>query len=312
MSVFLVTGGAGFIGSHLVDRLVERGHQVRVLDNFETGKRENLAASAGKIELIEGDIRDQPTLRRAMREVSVVFHLAALGSVPRSIADPLTTDAVNVGGTLKLLVAAREAKVKRFVFSSSSSVYGETSVMPQHERLPCRPISPYGVSKLAGEQYCRAFHHSYGLATISLRYFNVFGPRQDPTSQYAAVIPRFISRLLRNEPPIIFDDGQQSRCFTYVDNVVEANLLAAAAPQVAGEAVNISSPASVTINEVAGRISQLLNKQIEPIHAAPRPGDIRHSLGDISLARELIGFAPAIDFAEGLQRAIGWYADKLR
>ncbi|MFQ6049053.1 MAG: NAD-dependent epimerase/dehydratase family protein, partial [Phycisphaerae bacterium] len=236
MSVFLVTGGAGFIGSHLVDRLVERGHQVRVLDNFETGKRENLAASAGKIELIEGDIRDQPTLRRAMREVSVVFHLAALGSVPRSIADPLTTDAVNVGGTLKLLVAAREAKVKRFVFSSSSSVYGETSVMPQHERLPCRPISPYGVSKLAGEQYCRAFHHSYGLATISLRYFNVFGPRQDPTSQYAAVIPRFISRLLRNEPPIIFDDGQQSRCFTYVDNVVEANLLAAAAPQVAGEA----------------------------------------------------------------------------
>jgi len=311
MSVYLVTGGAGFIGSHLVDRLVKLARRVRVLDNFETGKRDNLAQAADQIELVEGDIRDLATVREAMREVEVVFHLAALGSVPRSVADPLTTNEVNVTGTLNLLLAARDVEARRFVFSSSSSVYGESETMPQHESLPCRPISPYGVSKLVGEQYCRVFYQAYGLETLCLRYFNVFGPRQDPTSQYAAAIPLFVSHLLRDEPPTVFDDGEQSRGFTYVDNVVDANLAAAEVGEVAGQAVNISSATSVTVNQVVNEVRSLLGKDIEPVYAPPRPGDIKHSLADVSLARKLMNYEPQVDFADGLARAIGWYRDNL-
>jgi nucleoside-diphosphate-sugar epimerase len=311
MSVFLVTGGAGFIGSHLVDRLVQRGHRVRVLDNFETGKHQNLADAMNRIDLVEGDVRNWETVQKALRDAAVVFHLAALGSVPRSVNDPLTTDQVNVRGTLNLLVAAREAKAKRFVFSSSSSVYGETAVVPQHEAQPCKPISPYGVTKLAGEQYCRVFWHTYGVQTICLRYFNVFGPRQDPASQYAAAIPRFVSRLLRNEPPIIFDDGEQSRGFTYVDDVVDANLLAAAIPEARGQAVNISAGSSVTVNQVVRELRALLGKDIEPVYAPARPGDIRHSLADIAAARQLLGYEPRVDFQEGLRRSIDWYRRNL-
>jgi nucleoside-diphosphate-sugar epimerase len=311
MSVFLVTGGAGFIGSHLVDRLVQHGHRVRVLDNFETGKHQNLTGAMNHIDLLEGDVRHRETVQQALRDVAVVFHLAALGSVPRSVNDPLTTDQVNVLGTLNLLVAAREAKAKRFVFSSSSSVYGEIAVVPQHEALPCKPISPYGVTKLAGEQYCRVFWHTYGVQTICLRYFNVFGPRQDPASQYAAAIPRFVSRLLRNEPPIIFDDGEQSRGFTYIDDVVDANLLAAGIPEACGQAVNVSAGSSVTVNQVVRELRTLLGKDIEPIHAPARPGDIRHSLADITAARELLGYEPRVDFREGLRRSIDWYRQNL-
>jgi nucleoside-diphosphate-sugar epimerase len=311
MSVFLVTGGAGFIGSHLVDRLVQRGHRVRVLDNFETGKHQNLADAMNHIDLVEGDVRNGETVKQALRDVAVVFHLAALGSVPRSVHDPLTTDQVNVLGTLNLLVAAREAKAKRFVFSSSSSVYGESAAVPQHEALPCKPISPYGVTKLAGEQYCRVFWHAYGLQTICLRYFNVFGPRQDPASQYAAAIPRFVSRLLRNEPPIIFDDGEQSRGFTYIDDVVDANLLAAGIPQACGQAVNVSAGSSVTVNQVVRELRTLVGKDIEPIYAPARPGDIRHSLADITAARQLLGYEPRVDFQEGLRRSIDWYRRNL-
>ncbi len=311
MSAYLVTGGAGFIGSHLVDRLVKLGRRVRVLDNFETGKRDNLAQSADQIELIEGDIRDLATVREAMREVVVVFHLAALGSVPRSVKDPLTTNGVNVTGTLNLLLAAREVAAERFVFSSSSSVYGESETMPQHESLPCRPISPYGVSKLVGEHYCRVFHQAYGLGTLCLRYFNVFGPRQDPTSQYAAAIPLFVSHLLRDEPPTVFDDGEQSRGFTYVDDVVDANLAAVEVGDAAGQAVNISAATSVTVNQVVNEVRSLLGKDIEPVYAPPRPGDIKHSLADVSLARKLMNYEPQVDFADGLARAIGWYRENL-
>jgi len=312
MSVMLVTGGAGFIGSHLVDRLVRQGERVRVLDNFDTGKRQNLDGSIEQIDLIEGDIRNMDTVRAAMRDVGAVFHLAAVGSVPRSIDDPLTTDGINVTGTLNLLVAARDAKVRRFVFSSSSSVYGDTTVMPQHEDLPCKPISPYGVTKLVGEQYCRVFHSTYGLGTFSLRYFNVFGPRQDPNSQYAAAIPLFVSALLRDEQPTVFDDGEQSRGFTYVDNVVEANLLAAKAPNACGQAVNISCAASVSINQLMQEIRALLDKEhVEPRYVDPRPGDIKHSLADVTLAGKLLGFEPKIDLKEGLRKALGWYREHL-
>jgi nucleoside-diphosphate-sugar epimerase len=246
-----------------------------------------------------------------MRDVTEVFHLAALGSVPRSVSDPLTTNEVNVTGTLNLLVAAKDVKARRFVFSSSSSVYGESKVMPQHESLVCSPISPYGVTKLTGEYYCSVFYKTYGLETACLRYFNVFGPRQDPNSQYAAAIPLFVKHLMRDEPPTIFDDGEQSRGFTYVANVVEANLLAASVEKIGGQAINISAASSVTVNHVVNEVRSLLGKDIEPVYAPPRPGDIRRSLADISLARELLGYEPRIDFSEGLARAIGWYRDNL-
>ena len=312
MGLSLITGGAGFIGSNMVRFLLERGQEVRVLDNFENGKRENLTEVADRIELIEGDIRDADTCRKATAGAEVVYHLAALGSVPRSIKDPRSTHDVNVSGIFNVLEAARDNKVKRMVFASSSSVYGDSPVLPQHEGLPLAPISPYGASKAIGEIYCRAFYETYGLQTICLRYYNVFGPRQDPHSQYAAAIPLFVSALLRNEPPRIFDDGEQSRGFTYIDNVMDANWKAATAAETHGEAVNISTVNAVTINTVVNTIKELLGKEdIAPTYAPPREGDIKHSLADVSRAKEVIGYVPTVSFDEGIRRAIQWYKENL-
>ena len=311
MGLSLVTGGAGFIGSNMVRFLLGKGESVRVLDNFETGKRENLEEIFDQIELIEGDIRAEATVRRAVEDCDIVYHLAALGSVPRSIEDPKTTHDVNATGTFNMLVASRDAKVKRFVFASSSSIYGQSEVLPQHEGLPIAPISPYGASKAIGEVYDKAFYETYGLETISLRYYNVFGPRQDPNSQYAAAIPLFVSALLRDKPPRIFDDGEQTRGFTYIDNVLEANWKAATAPKVHGEAVNISTATAVSVNTVVNTIKELLGKAIRPTYAPPRPGDIKHSLADVSLAKKVIGYEPTVSFDEGIRRAIDWYKENL-
>jgi len=312
MQLSLITGGGGFIGSNMARFLLDKGQKVRVLDNFATGKRENLTAIADDIKLIEGDIRDEATVKTAVADADVVYHLAALGSVPRSIEDPAATHAVNVTGIFNLLEASRKAKVKRFVFASSSSVYGQSPVLPQHEELPYGPISPYAASKAIGEVYCRAFYETYGLQTISLRYYNVFGPRQDPTSQYAAAIPLFVSALLRDKPPTIFDDGQQSRGFTYVENVTNANWLAAIAKQTHAETINISTATSVTVNTVVNEIKKLLGKEnIEPIYAPPRPGDIKHSLADVTKAKKVIGYEPLISFEQGIRQAIDWYKENL-
>jgi len=312
MGLSLVTGGAGFIGSNMVRFLLDKGLAVRVLDNFETGKRENLAEISDKIELVEGDIRDKETVAKSVVGADVVYHLAALGSVPRSVADPETTHDVNVNGIFNMLQASRQAKVKRFVFASSSSVYGECPVLPQHEELPLAPISPYGASKAIGEIYCKAFYETYQLQTICLRYYNVFGPRQDPNSQYAAAIPLFVSALLRNKQPCIFDDGEQSRGFTYIENVMNANWLAATIAQTHGEVINISTASSVTVNTVVNTIRELLCKEdIKPIYAPPRPGDIKHSLADVSLANKVIGYEPLVSFDQGIRKAIDWYRSNL-
>ena len=311
MGLSLITGGAGFIGSNMVRFLLAKGQQVRVLDNFETGKRANLTEVADQIELIEGDIRNMPTAERSVAGADVVYHLAALGSVPRSVAQPGATHDANVTGIFNMLQASRNAQVSRFVFASSSSVYGETTVLPQHEDLPYAPISPYAASKAIGEVYCRAFYETYSLPTICLRYFNVFGPRQDPTSQYAAAIPLFVSALMRNEPPTIFGDGEQSRGFTYIDNVMQANYKAATAPTVAGQAVNISTASAVTVNKVVQTIAELLGKDIKPTYAPPRPGDIKYSLADVRRAQEVIGYEPAVTFDQGIRRAIDWYRENL-
>ena len=311
MGLSLVTGGAGFIGSNMVRFLLEKGESVRVLDNFETGKRENLEEIFDQIELIKGDIRTEATVRRAVEDCDIIYHLAALGSVPRSIEDPRTTHDVNATGTFNMLVASRDAKVKRLVFASSSSIYGQSKVLPQHEGLPIAPISPYGASKAIGEVYDKAFYETYGLETISLRYYNVFGPRQDPMSQYAAAIPLFVSALLRDKPPRIFDDGEQTRGFTYIDNVLEANWKAARAAKVHGEAVNISTATAVSVNTVVNTIKELLGKAIQPTYAPPRPGDIKHSLADVSLAKKVIGYEPTVSFDEGIRRAIDWYKENL-
>ncbi len=311
MGLFLVTGGAGFIGSNMVCFLLEKGETVRVLDNFETGKHENLTEVADKIEVIEGDIRDESVVRESVKGVQVVYHLAALGSVPRSIDDPKTSNDVNANGTFNMLEGSREAKVKRLIFASSSSVYGDSPVLPQHEGLPLCPISPYGATKAIGEIYCKAFYETYGLETISLRYYNVFGPRQDPNSQYAAAIPLFVSALLRDESPRIFDDGEQSRGFTYIEDVLQANWLAAQVKKTHGGAINISTVNTVTVNTVVKTITELLEKDIKPVYAPPRPGDIKHSLADVALAKEVIGYEPKISFAEGIRMAIDWYRENL-
>ena len=312
MGLSLITGGAGFIGSNMVRFLLEKGQKVRVLDNFETGKRENLAEVADRIEIIEGDIRDMNAVKRAVAGADVVYHLAALGSVPRSVKDPVTTHDVNVNGTFNVLLTAKEAKIRRIVFASSSSVYGQSPVLPQHEDLPLAPISPYGATKAIGEIYFRAFYETYGLQTISLRYYNVFGPRQDPTSQYAAAIPLFVSALLRDKSPTIFDDGEQSRGFTYIDNVLQANWLAANAKETRGEAINISTKNAVSVNTVVNTIRKLLGKEeIRPVYAPPRPGDIKYSLADVRRAKELIGYEPFVSFEEGIAKAINWYKENL-
>ena len=303
----LVTGGAGFIGSHLVEELVHRGRRVRVLDNLSTGKREHLAPVLDQIELVEGDILDAATVRGTMKGVRRVFHQAALRSVPRSVDDPLTSNRVNVEGTLNVLIAAREAKVGRVVYASSSSVYGNGQVLPLREDQPAVPVSPYAVSKLAGEYYCRVFTTLYGLPTVGLRYFNVFGPRQDPDSQYAAVIPRFLVAALRGESLQIHGDGLQSRDFTYVQNVVLANCLAAESDQAAGEVFNVACGRQHSLMDIVELLDQMLwreDRSIRRHHTPARPGDVRHTLADIGKAQRLLGYEVLAGFEEGLQRSL--------
>jgi len=310
---YLVTGGAGFIGSHIVTELVAQGQDVRVLDDFSTGRRENLAHVQGSFELVEGDLRDLDTVRRAVQGVEVVLHQAALPSVSRSVQQPIVTNEANVTGTLNLLVAARNAGVRRVVYASSSSVYGESPTMPKVETMPTDPKSPYGIAKLTGELYTQVFAQLYDLETVSLRYFNVFGPRQDPTSQYSAVIPIFIVAMLRGERPPVEGDGLQSRDFTYVANNVHANLLAAKAPalRVSGEVFNIACGKQVNLLELIGFINETLGTDLEPTFQAPRPGDIKHSLADVSKAQERLGYEATVDFEEGLRRTIAWYQEQL-
>lgn len=307
MAHYLVTGGAGFIGSHLVGRLLAEAHQVRVLDDFSTGKRENLADLAEQIELIEGDLRDPADCRRAVEDVEVIFHQAAVPSVPKSVQDPQSSHDANVNGTFNLLMAGREAKVRRVVYAASSSAYGDAPELPKHESQTPSPMSPYAVQKLAGEYYCQAFSECFGLETLSLRYFNVFGPRQDPASQYAAAIPAFVTAMLNDKQPTVFGDGEQSRDFTYIDNVLDANLLAAKASQARGQVLNVACGERVTINRIIARINELLGKNIKPIYTSPRPGDVKHSLADITQARTLLGYQPKILFDQGLALTIDWY-----
>lgn len=311
MGIALVTGGAGFIGSHIVRALLERSRAVRVLDDCSTGKRENLAEVADRIEFVQGDICDANTVARCMRGVETVFHLAARASVPRSVAEPLAAHHINVTGTVNLLIAARDAGVRRFVYSASSSAYGDTPVMPKTVDMRPLPLSPYAVSKLAAEYYCTCWTHVYGLPTVSLRYFNVFGPRQDPDSPYAAVIPAFVSRMLRGERPIVYGDGEQSRDFCFIENVVAANLLAAEVPTVRGEVVNIACGQRTTLNEIVRDINRLLGTDIAPEYQPPRAGDVRHSLADISTAEHVLGYRPRVMFAEGLERSLAWYKANL-
>ena len=304
--IYLVTGGAGFIGSHMVRTLLERGERVRILDNFATGKREHLVPLAGQIEVIEGDVRYLNNVQEAVAGADYVLHLAALPSVARSVRTPIESNDVNVVGTLNLLVAARDAGVKRVVYSASSSAYGNSATLPKEETMPSDPLSPYAVNKLTGELYCRVFSRVYGLETVSLRYFNVFGPRQDPTSQYSAVIPRFIQAALAGRPPVIYGDGEQSRDFSYVQNAVEASLLACTAPGVAGETINVGCGQRVTLNELVRMIGRLTGRTLEPVYEAPRAGDVRHSLAGIEKAGRLLGYTPSVGLEEGLRRTIAW------
>jgi nucleoside-diphosphate-sugar epimerase len=305
---YLVTGGAGFIGSHLVERLVKNGGRVRVLDNFITGKRENLAPFTGKIDLVEGDMADPAVCQRACSGVRVVFHEAALPSVPKSVADPVASHLANIQGTFNLLIGAKDAKVQRFVYAGSSSAYGESETLPKVESMASGPLSPYAVQKLTGEFYCTVFARCYGLQTLTIRYFNVFGPRQDPKSQYAAAIPAFITAILENRPPTVYGDGEQTRDFTYIDNVVEANLLAVKARATRGEVINVACGESISINAIIKEINAALGKNVQPHYVAPRPGDIKHSWADISLASKVIGFKPIVSFRDGLKKAIDWYS----
>ena len=311
MTFYLITGGAGFIGSHIVAELVRRGERVRVLDNFATGKRENLAPFLGQVELTEGDLRHPETVRQAVEGVEYVLHQGALPSVQRSIEDPLTTNEVNARGTLNLLIAARDAGVKRVVYASSSSIYGDSPTLPKVETMKPAPKSPYAASKLAGEHYCQVFHQVYGLEAVCLRYFNVFGPNQDPTSDYAAIIPKFITAMLRGDRPVIYGDGLQSRDFTPVVNVVEANLLAADAEDAAGEVFNVACGKRHNLLELAEALNRILDTSLTPIHAAPRPGDVRHSQADVSRAERVLGYRIGVEFEEGLERAVEWYKSHL-
>jgi len=301
MPFYLVTGGAGFIGSNIVEELLQRQQQVRVLDNFATGSRANLTPFLDQIELIEGDIRDLETVREAVAGVDFVLHQAALPSVPRSIAAPITSNETNVNGTLNILVAARDAKVKRVVYASSSSVYGNSLTLPKYEEMPTAPLSPYAVSKLAGENYCQAFTTVYNLPTIALRYFNVFGPRQDPSSQYSAVIPKFITQMLAGKSPTINGDGLHSRDFTYVKNVVNANLLAATAPAHVSGFFNVACGQRYTLLNLVQELNKIFNLNIEPLFGPERPGDIKHSEASIARIKQALDYKPQIDFAQGLR-----------
>lgn len=307
MSKYLVTGGAGFIGSHIATALVERGDQVGVLDNLCTGRRENLDHLQGQIAFHEGDLLDRPMLEKSLEGVEVVFHQAALASVPRSVAAPLDTNAVCVTGTVNLLDAARQAGVRRVVYAGSSSAYGDQPFASKRESDLPAPLSPYAAAKLAAELYCQAFYATYGLETVVIRYFNVFGPRQDPASEYSAVIPLFVTAMLEGKQPTVFGDGKQSRDFTYIDNVVSGNLAAAIAPQAAGHTFNVACGGQQSLLELIGAINDVLGTQIEPIFAERRAGDVRESLADITAARAVLGYEPQVDFVEGLRRSIEYY-----
>jgi nucleoside-diphosphate-sugar epimerase len=319
MGIFMVTGGAGFIGSHIVDRLVEEGHRVRVVDNFSTGRRENIAHLQGDplVQVAEGDICDGEFMAEAMEGVEYVLHQAAIPSVPRSVSDPLSSHRVNVEGTLRVLLAAKEAGVRRVVFASSSSVYGDLSrdqsgQLAKKESLAPRPLSPYAATKLAGEAYCAAFYNSYGLETVVLRYFNVFGPRQDPASQYASVVPRFATALLNGKRPLIYGDGLQTRDFTHVSNVVEANLKACQAPEAPGRVFNVACGKSVSVLELLRTMAQALGVSPDPEFQPPRPGDVRHSRASISLAKRLLGYRVKMGFNQGIRNTLRAFTQNSR
>ena len=309
MSLYLVTGAAGFIGSSLVRALLARGEQVRGIDNFETGRRENLADSLSKIDLREADILDPDAIQSACQGVDYVLHQAAIPSVPKSVADPARSNKVNVEGTLNVLIAARDAKVKRVVYAASSSAYGDSPTLPKREDMPSNPLSPYAVAKLTGEMYMKVFHGVYGLSTVSLRYFNIFGPHQDPTSPYSAVLAKFITQMLRGERPTIYGDGAQSRDFNYIDNAVAANLLAATAreAEVGGKMFNIATGNRFDLNETVELLKPLTGYTGDVNYEAERSGDIKHSLADISLAQQKLKYQPLVDFKEGLRRTVEWY-----
>jgi UDP-glucose 4-epimerase len=309
MAKYLVTGAAGFIGSNLVHALIARGEDVRGIDNFSHGRRENLAGIAGKIEFLEADITDAGAMQAACSGIDYVLHQAALGSVPRSIANPLASNHANVVGTLNVLEAARQSGVKRVVYASSSSIYGDTPTLPKHEDIPANPISPYAVSKYTGELYAQSFSRILGLETVSLRYFNVFGPRQHPTSEYAAVIPKFIRAMMHRQQPTIFGDGQQSRDFTYIENVISANLLACAVPaeRVSGKAFNIAAGEKFSLLQLYEVLQQLTGFSKPPLFAPSRTGDVRDSLADTSRAQSAMGYKTLVDFKEGLRRTVEWY-----
>jgi UDP-glucose 4-epimerase len=306
---YVVTGGAGFIGSHVAEELVRRGQSVSVLDDFSSGKDANLAHLAGKVELRKGSICDFEAISDACRGADYVIHLAARTSVPRSVAEPVETNRVNINGTLNVLLAARDAKVKRIVFAASSSAYGETPTLPKVETMEPAPISPYGVTKLVGELYARVCGRVYGLENVSLRYFNVFGPRQDPTSQYSGVLSRFITALLNAQQPVVFGDGEQSRDFTYVANVVDATLRACEAQGASGKVFNVGTGERFTLNETLRLLGKISGKNLAARYDLPRTGDILHSQADISLARKVLGYQPGVGFEEGLKRTWEWYAE---
>ena len=307
MGTYLVTGGAGFIGSHIVSTLIARGDRVRVLDSLITGHRQNIAAFKGDVDFVEGDLVNPRDVERALEGVEVVFHQAALASVPRSVDAPLDTNAACVTGTVTLLDVARRTGVRRIVFGGSSSAYGDQPTPAKHENLLPAPLSPYAAAKLAGEFYCQAFTATYGLETVVIRYFNVFGPRQDPKSQYAAVIPKFITEMLAGQRPTIFGDGQQSRDFTYIDNIVHGNLLAADAPAAVGRTINVACGESFDLLQLVAGINEALGTHIEPVFEPARAGDVRDSLADISLARRLLKYEPTVGFDEGLRRTVDYY-----
>jgi nucleoside-diphosphate-sugar epimerase len=306
--MFLITGGAGFIGSHITEELVKQNQKVRVLDNFSSGKRDNLSHLLDKIELVEGDIRDMWTVFDAVDGVDFIVHEAALTSIQRSIDNPLTTNEVNISGTLNVLKAAMDKKVKRVVFASSSSVYGNTPKQPKVETMTPHPISPYAISKLAGEEYCLSFYKLYGLETVCLRYFNVFGPRQEPNSHYSAVIPKFISYFLEGRSPVVYGDGEQSRDFTFVSNVVEATLLACLKPEAAGRILNIATGFSHPLNQFIEILTQLTGNHVKPVYTKDRPGDVRDSKADIALAQKILSYQPKVDFQKGLKETVEYFS----
>jgi len=306
MAHYLVTGGAGFIGSHLAEELVRRGERVRVVDNLVTGKRQNLAHIAG-VEFIEGDLAEEDVARRAVDGIDYVLHQAAIPSVPRSVKDPITSNRANIDASLNLLVAARDAGVRRVVYAGSSSAYGNTPTLPKVESMPTAPLSPYALQKLVAEQYCQMFTRLYGLGTVTIRYFNVFGPRQDPSSPYSGVISLFISAMCERRRPTIYGDGEHTRDFTYVANVVDGVLRACTAPEASGEVINVATSGRVSLNQLFAAVRDLVGADVEPIYAEPRAGDVRDSQADIDKARRLLGYEPIVSFEEGLERTVAWY-----